>query len=167
MKKKGFTLIELIIVIVLLSVLVGVAAWTFVAGLRSWNSGIDRANIRQDGSFALEIMVRELSQADSFTIAQEDNVKFDADIDNDGSNETITYSTSDSELSRKVNGTTTVLSPDVDTFLLSYRDLNDTAMTPPITGAEHDDIRVITISLTMDRFDETLTLSSSAYARNQ
>ena len=165
-RKNGFTLIELVISVMLFSILATFVALAFLAGLRSWNSSSNRAQIRQSGSFALEIMTRDLSQANSFTIAQADQVKFDADIDNDGSDETITYDINGTELTRKVGGQETLLSPDTDTFALSYIDLNNTTMTFPVTGADRDDIRVVVISLTMDKADETINLSSSAYARN-
>lgn len=165
--KKGITLIELMIVIVLFTILAGFVTWVYVVGLKSWSTSRDRAEIRQDANAALERMVRDLSQASNFTIAQAGQVKFDADVDEDGTDETVTYSVSDSNLNRKVGGITTVLAPNVQTFGLSYRDLNDTAMATPIIGNERDDIRVVVISLTMDRADETITLSSSAYARNQ
>lgn len=165
--KRGFTLIELIIVIVLFSMLAAATFWTFVVGLRAWGSGRDRAYIRQDANLAIERMVRELSQAKSFTIAQADQVKFDADIDNDDTDETVTFAISDSSLERTVDGTTTVLTPDLQTLEFSYRDLNDVAMALPITGNDRDNIRVIVMSLTLNEGDETFVLSSSAYARNQ
>ncbi len=165
--KKGITLIELIIVIVLLSILVGFVSWVFVVGLRSWSSGKDRADIRQSSNLALERMVRELSQASSFTIAQAGQVKFVADLDDDGTDETVTFSVSNSELISDIDGTATVLAPDVQAFGLLYRDLNNVIMTFPISGGDRDNIRVIIISLTLNKVDETINLSSSAYARNQ
>ena len=165
--KKGITLIELIIVIVLLSILVGFVSWVFVVGLRSWSSGKDRADIRQSSNLALERMVRELSQASSFTIAQAGQVKFVADLDDDGTDETVTFSVSNSELFSDTDGTATVLAPDVQAFGLLYRDLNNVIMTFPISGGDRDNIRVIIISLTLNKADETINLSSSAYARNQ
>ena len=167
MKKTGFTLLELIIAIVFFTIFAGVVFWTFVVGLRVWGSGMNRAYIRQDANLAIERMVRELSQAKSFTIAQADQVKFDADIDNDGTVETVTFAISDGSLERTVDGTTTVLTSDLQTVEFSYRDLNDAAMAFPITGNDRDNIRVIVMFLTLNEGKETFTLSSSAYARNQ
>ena len=165
--KKGVTLIELIIVIVFLSILIGFVSWVFIVGLRSWSFSKNRSDIRQDGNLALEKMVRELSQASSFTIAQAEQVKFVADIDSDGTNETVTFSVTDSNLNRTVDGVTTVLTPDAQTLGFLYRDLNDAVMTFPITGGDRVNIRVVIISLTLNKVDETVNLSSSAYARNQ
>ena len=167
MKKTGFTLIELVIVIVFFTIFSGAAFWTFAAGLRAWGSGRDRTYIRQDASLAIERMVRELSRAKGFTIAQAAQVKFAADIDNDDSDESVTFAVNDGSLERTVDGTTTVLTSRLKTLELSYRDLNDTVMAFPITGNDRDNIRVVVISLTLDEGAETFELSSGAYVRNQ
>lgn len=170
---EGVTLIELIIVMALVAILVGAVSFTFAVGLESWSSGRNRSEIRQDGNLSLERMVRELSQASSITIAHADRIKFDADVDGDGTDETITFNFDDdnNNLNRTVvGGATTILAPNVQTFGLSYRDLDDTLLSLPQhtnTQVKRDRIRVIIISLTMDKGDETITLSSSVYARNQ
>jgi len=165
--RKGFTLIELIIVIILFIIIVGFAGWSFVVGLRTWASGMNRTEIRQDSALAMERMVRELSQAKLITIAQVDTVKFAADADDDGADETITFDTLTGNLNRTVKDTITVLARNVNSFQLAYYDLNDVLLDFPVLGADRDNIRVITITLTMNKADETLTLSSGAYARNQ
>ncbi len=165
--KKGITLIELIIVIILFILLSGFFLWTFSVGLKMWDSGRRRAEIRQSGALAIERMVRELSQASSFTIAQAEQVKFDADLDNDGSDETVTLSISGSELMWEAGAAEMVLASSVQNLAFSYRDLNNTAMAFPITGNERDDIRVVIIALTLSDEDETVILSSGVYTRNQ
>lgn len=167
MKKNGFTLIELIIVIVLFVMLAAAVFWTFVAGLRAWDSGWNRADVRQAGNLAIEIMTRELSQAKSFTVAQAGKVKFDADIDNDDSDETVTFAADDGCLKRTVDGIATVSTPNLQKLEFAYRDLNDAAMTFPITGNDHDNIRGIVIFLILNKGDETIMLSSGVYVRNQ
>ena len=165
--KRGFTLIEVIIVMALFSVLVGSACWVFTVGLSVWSSGRGRSEIRQDSSIAMETMVRELSQASSFTIAQAGTVKFSADVDDDGADETITFNTSGNNLNRTVEDIAVVLARNVDTFQLAYYDLNNNLLEQPLLGLQRDDIRVITISLTLSEADETFSLSSGVYARNQ
>ena len=168
--KKGLTLIELIIVIVLFSVLMISVSWVFIVGLRTWNSGLNRAQIRQDSSLAMEKMVRELSQADSITDAAADEITFLADLDDDGINETVTFDVNNTELIRTFEGVPTVLAFDVQGFELSYRDLDDNLLNLPQDTAsqkKRDDIRVIAISLSMNKADETIILNSGVYARNQ
>ena len=168
--KSGFTLIELIIVILLFSVIVAFVSWGFVTGLKVWNFGKDRADMIQNGNLTLEKMMRELSQASSITDADDNTITFLADIDDDGADEAITYSVSSNNINRTEDGTSTILASDVQTFQLSYRDLNDNAMSIPSDVAsqqKRDDIRIITIALTFNKADETINLSSSVYARNQ
>ena len=168
--RRGTTLIELIIVIVLFSMLAGFISWTFVAGLQVWDSGINRSNVRQDASLAMEKMVRELAQASLITAAQVDGITFVADLDDDGSNETITLDVSSNNLRRAEGSLSTILASNVQSFDLSYRNLDNKLMVVPEDTSgpdERDKIRVIIISLTMNKGDETITLSSSVYARNQ
>ncbi|MFA5500567.1 MAG: hypothetical protein WC404_05770, partial [Candidatus Omnitrophota bacterium] len=91
MRKKSFTLTELIIVAFFMSILVGSISWVFVVGLRTWSSGAARADIRQDANLALEKMVRDLSQASGITAADANNITFAADTDANGVNEIITF----------------------------------------------------------------------------
>jgi prepilin-type N-terminal cleavage/methylation domain-containing protein len=170
--KKGFSLIEILIVISLFTVIVGFALWAFVMGLRAWNSGQNRAEIRLDATYALERMVREISQASNIGIAQDDTVKFSADVNNNGVNETITYKVVDNNLIRSIpdlllEDIILVVARSADSLQLVYYDLDNNLLTPPIIGAQQDTIRLIQITLNMNKADETLTLSSSAYARNQ
>lgn len=171
-KQEGFTLIELIIVIVLFSILAIAVFWTFVVGLRAWGSGMDRAIIRQDANLAIERMVREISQASEISMAKSDEIQFDADLDGDGLVETIKFDVSnDNNLER----TEVITGPDivvtiarnVQDFTLRYLDGDNDTLLIPVAGPTQDDIRVIVISLTLDDGDETITLSSSVYARNQ
>lgn len=167
MKVKGFTLMELIIVTALIGILAGVVAFTFTVGLKTWSSGFYRTNLRQDGNLVLERMGRELSQAYSIRNAEADAITFWLDADG---NEEVTFELENSNLKRTGGGVERVLTPDVQTFALSYRDLNNNPMTLPqdvASQAKRDNIRVITISLTLDKADETVTLSSSVYTRNQ
>ncbi len=173
MQKKGFTLIELIIVIVFFTIFTGVVSWTFVVGLRTWGSGRDRAYIRQDANLAIERMVREVSQASEIETAKADEIEFEADLDQDGSVETIRFDVSnddDLERTEVIAGPDIVvtMAPNVQTFSLGYYldGDNDTLLTS-VTGSTRDDIRVVVMSLTLDDDDETITLSSSVYTRNQ
>jgi len=151
----------------LVAILAGVVSFTFAVGLKTWGSGRNRAEIRQDGNLAMERMVRELSQASGFTIARDDKVKFSADLDEDGEVESITFDTSEDNLNRTVEDVAVCLARNVETFHLAYYDLNNDLLEPPVAPSERDNIRVITITLTMNKVDETISLSSSVYARNQ
>jgi len=168
--KKGFTLFELIIVVLLVSILVGVVGFSFSVGLRSWNSGRKRVEITEEASLAVARMGRELRQASEFITAKTSEVTFEADLDGDASVETITFKVRQNadELERTEGGTVVVLARDVDTFTLGYylESDNDNLLSSA-TGPELDQIRVVVITLTLTKGDETISFTSSAYTRNQ
>ena len=167
--KSGFTLIELLIVVILFFILTGVAITAFTVGLRSWDSGLNRTDVRLESGRAMERMVRDISQASSITNAKDDTITFLVDLDDDGNDETVTFDVISNDLVRTVDGTDIPLATNVDALTFSYRDLNDDLMNPPGDTAnqtKRDNIRIVLISIDMSRGDETFNLSSSVYVRN-
>ncbi len=59
---RGFTLIEMLIVLFLLAMLSGVTGLVFLVSLRAWDSGCIRGGIREDISYATEKVVRDLKE---------------------------------------------------------------------------------------------------------
>ncbi len=168
--KKAFTLLELLVAIALVSTFAVTVLWLFSTGLKTWGFGYNRARLRQDVSAAMQRMVRELSQTNSISSAQDDQITFLADLDDNGTDETVAYALSGADLQRTEGTVVSVLAFDVQTFGLTYRDLDDNLLNPPgdtSTQTKRDRIRVVTVSLTMDKDDETVSLSSSVFARNQ
>ena len=170
MTKKAFTLIELTIVLVLLSIFIGAVLLIFVVQLKAWGSSLNRTVIRQQGHQALSRMVRELNQTNSITSASSNALTFLADLDDNGSDETIILSTSGNNLNRTEGAVIVPLAFNVQSFSLTYRDSSNNILTPPAgtdTQVERDTIKVVGLSLTMTKADETLNISSSAYLHNQ
>jgi len=171
--KKGFTLIELIITVALFAILVTAASWVFLVGSRAWESGRNRAGMRQDAALAMERMVREIGLASEITRARADEIDFEADMDQDELVEEITFDVSnDNNLERTVNvagpDTAVIMARDVQSFTLGYYLEGDNGdLQSSVTGPTMDEIRVVVITLTLSNGDETVTLSASAYARNQ
>ncbi len=58
--KRGFTLLETLIIFSLLSVLMCVSVHLFAVSLRAWGTGSLRTEIREDMSYAMEKTVRDL-----------------------------------------------------------------------------------------------------------
>ena len=172
--KKGFTLIELIVVITLFLMLASVVLWVFVVGLKSWDSGKNRANIRQSVNAAFERMTRELSQASEIAIAKADEIEFEADLDQNGSAEAIKFDISNAGVLQRTEiivGPDIIVSmvPYVQSFTLGYYldSDNDDLLSTVTTPSDLDSIRVVVMSITVTAGDETLTFSTSAYVRNQ
>ncbi len=168
--RKAFTLIELVVAIVLISIFVISVFGVFRVGLTVWGSGLDRAHLRQDSHAAVQRMTRELSQTNSITSAAAAQITFLADLDDNGSDETVSYSLSGGNVLRAEGSVTTVLARSVQSLGFTYTDLNNTVLTPPggtDSQAERDTIRVIGIALGMAKNNETFNLSASIHARNQ
>lgn len=168
--KKGLTLIELLVVIVLLGGLSAAVVFVFMAGLKSWNSVRNRTEIIESLNLAMARMTRELSQASEITRARSDEIDFEADLDGGGVTEDITFDiNSDDELERiEDGGSAVILARDVQSFTLGYYlEADNDNLLSSVTGPSLDDIRVIVITLALSKSGETVSLRSSAYARNQ
>ncbi len=160
---KGFTLLELFLVMALLSILLGVMGLTFLVGLRAWDTGILSGGIKKEASYSLRIMTEELKQATSITAAGLNSVTFVADLDNDGENETISYSWSGvigESLNRtKTTATGTVTTPalarDVQGASFQYYGASNNLLGPPpaVTASL---VRVVELTLQLARESETL-----------
>jgi len=73
-QKKGFTLLETLIVFSLLSVLMGVSAYLFTVSLRAWGTGSLRTEIREDMSYAMEKTVRDLKEMANGSLHQYNSI---------------------------------------------------------------------------------------------
>lgn len=80
--KRGFTLIELMITIVMLAALVGVAAYVFRAVLLNWSSEETRAGVDISLDRGIEEMVRDLREAKQVSYVNNDEIRFTPDQSN-------------------------------------------------------------------------------------
>ncbi len=63
MKKKGFSLLEVIIVAGLITVLTGAIVFVYLSCFRAWNAGLDHSTLRIQLAQTLENMTRDISKA--------------------------------------------------------------------------------------------------------
>ena len=97
-KKNGLTLIELLITTAVLSILILTVGYTFIIGLKLWNEGYNRSDIRTDLSQALELASKNLRQAKSIDALTAGSITFTADLgDGDDTYRIYLYNASDSE----------------------------------------------------------------------
>lgn len=73
-KTKGFTLLETLIAFSLLSVLMGVSAYLFTVSLRAWGTGSLRTEIREDMSYAIEKIIRDLKETANASLGQYNSI---------------------------------------------------------------------------------------------
>ena len=176
-KRFGLTLIELLTAILLFSAIALAATLMLTTGLKTWSSNQSSLDVRQNGNLAMEKMVRCLELASNITAATTDSITFAADIDNNGTNETVTiaFDAVNKRINITTEGITTILTPDAQSFSLSYYQ-SDTQTSygaipqpsfTPVDQYDRNRIATIKISLTMNKGSDTVTLSSSAFCRNR
>lgn len=73
--KKGFSLIELIVVITILGIVILGLVTFFTGGTRSWVAGQSQLKAQRNARQAMDRMVRELRHSEKFLISKDDKVK--------------------------------------------------------------------------------------------
>ena len=76
MNEKGFTLVEIIIVIVILGIISGVTFQIVASGVEAFKKSSARKELYDQGRLALERMVRELRDAKEITATSSDSITF-------------------------------------------------------------------------------------------
>jgi prepilin-type N-terminal cleavage/methylation domain-containing protein len=164
-KHKGFTLIEVIMVITLLGTLAAVIALPLIQGVRGWFAVSTRAGIADSGRVALERMVREIKNIETKEVAIEPTeppspcIASTADAttlpfsgaDGDLANcNTTTFSLSGSQILR--NGTP--LANNIQSLAFGYYNAANTPLTPPLTPPTIATIRRISIEIVAEKGGE-------------
>ncbi len=162
----GFTLVEIILVIVIL----GIVAGTFVRYLQAGNRMFDQVNGRkellQEGRAALLRVVREIRQVRSSAdviFADTENFSFYGVDDN---RYRISFSGTpgdDLMFGRGLNEQ--ILASDVDSLAFEYVKSDGTAAVPLVSPNETDIFRV-TISLRLAKMGTEVSLKTGTYLRN-
>jgi len=154
--KRAFSLMELIIVIMMLFALVGTVTLLFIVGLKAFDAGYARGDIRQDISQAMQRMIREIRQAkDSTVIVTSTQIDFTADLDSGISgDEVYRYRLVSNELrwSR--------ISPNSTSEVILARNLDLPA------SSFSEDSNLISIQLQSTQDEQTVILRSNVRPRN-
>ncbi|MBL7069570.1 MAG: prepilin-type N-terminal cleavage/methylation domain-containing protein [Candidatus Omnitrophica bacterium] len=91
-QRRGFTLVETIIVIVILSVIMFSVMYFMTEGFRIWVQNRNYIELRADGRYALSRMAAEIKLAeDLIPGATNQEISFHADVDYDGYPQLIMY----------------------------------------------------------------------------
>ncbi len=88
---RGFTIIEMIIVLLLMAIMLGVSGYLFVVGLHAWDSGMTRTGIREDISYAMEKMIRDLKETANGSLRQYSSIIHTIQYDNLSGNTYVLY----------------------------------------------------------------------------
>jgi len=174
--KRGFTLLETLIVFLLFSVLMGVSAYLFTVSLRVWGTGRLRTEVREDMSYATERTVRDLKEVTNGSLGQYSSIAHTIQYDDLSGNTYVFYlynaddGTLDSTYSESIydllkadiNGGDTPASGDGKLIL---RDLISPDAAAPATALTISSNQ-ITLDFVVQRIDEIVRLRTKVTPRN-
>ncbi len=89
--KRGFTLLETLIALSLFSVLICVSAYLFTVGLRVWSTGSLRTEIREDTSYAMDKVVRNLKEMALRSLSQYSSIAHTVQYNDSAGNTYVFY----------------------------------------------------------------------------
>jgi len=175
---RGFTLIEMIIVLFLLAMLSGVTGLVFLVSLRAWDSGRIRTGIREDISYAAEKVVRDLKEMALRSLSQYSSIAHTVQYNDFAGNTYVFYlynaddSSFDSTYSeslynlRKAN-TSQGGNPALGDGVLILRDLVSPDAAAPATALSiNPNGTQVTIDFVVQRSDEIVRIRTKIRPRN-
>ncbi len=162
--KEGYTLIEIILVLVIIGVLAGILIEPFRQGVKSYIGIETRADLTSQAREATVRIVREMrniqkkdNDKPNITSADATSITF---VDNQGV--PISFSLSGSTVLRDTN----ILADKVSSLQVRYFDGNNGEISSPLdTEAKRDAVRRILVILTMQENTETVTMTGQAFLR--
>lgn len=156
--QKGFTLIEMVMVIIILAIISSMLAPLLIEGLNTFSQEENIVNANWQGQIAMARMSRDIasirSSSDLTTIATT-NLAF-----TDSSNNTISYSLNGTDLTLTQNGTGAVLANGIQSLTFTYFDKNG------VSTATATSVRFIQIALNVIQNNVNYTLTTMIYPRN-
>ena len=162
--KKGFTLIELVIVITIVGIAASIIGAILLGAIDAWTFKFNRNDILWDGRLAIDRMTREIrtiKDSASVTTASSAQFRFI-----DAGNKDITYSLSSTNLNRTEDGAANLLAENVSSFAFTYYDASDTVISVPAVSPSATDIRRVRINLTLTKNGQNVYLQSDASPKN-
>ena len=170
---KGFTLIEMIMVITLLGIIAAIIAIPLLQGARGWFDATTREGITQSGRIGIERMTREIRNtarkvnntpcisAASVTPPVYTFSDMNGDLTNCNS---IKFSLSGTEIKRNEGmADEAVLADNVSTLTINYYDSSNALLSDPITASN---IRRLSIEIESTKGTETLRKYNEVYLSN-
>jgi len=151
MNRRAFTLVEMIITILLISVLSFGIAYIFMEGFRTYVFNRNIIGLRSEARMGLKRMTSEIKLAESITVTSSTDFSIDADVDDNGAAETVRYYLDGTNLRRQKDAV-----PDPGNILLVDVD----SVTFTAEGAN-----ALIIDITLKKDDNSIHAKTSARGR--
>jgi len=176
--KKGFTVIELMASATLMAIVVGLTTLTYFNSTQTAQSAINISKAATEARTAMYVLTKDTREIISFVDADEDEITFYSNVDQDEDVEEVHYYTVENggyyTLYREFDAVsqtlgTKIISNHIFEYLTGYgEDILDT----PVDAAELPNIRGINIRLLIDLEDteetvRTMDLETSISLRNR
>ena len=162
---RGFSLIELFIVVSLLGLFMGAVQETLITGLRAVNAAHRREAIRQPLASALERFARDAGVASNVDAAETGRFQFDTPSVN---NVEYDYDSGAGTLTRDdASSSAIILLRNLTAFDFDYVDCQGTLYTGTVSGSSTEDsLRVVQVVATVTQNQETLAVARAVFLRN-
>ncbi len=172
--RKGLTLFEMLIALLITSLLSGTITFIFVSLLKGWDYQSRRLDVKLETSRSLDTVIHDLKETLSITTAENRNITIwfrDTDLDGvQDAGEVVTFSwdgVSGSSLTR-TQVTSKIIANYITNFQLNYFDEDNEELPSPVNPqSERDEIKLITVTIASSKGSETVTLRSNAKLRNR
>ena len=165
MRKKSFTLIELVITMTVLVVMGWLGVSALLSGVDSWSMFNQRKELLTDGRMALDRMAREIRMVkDKENILVADPAAFSfVDVDNN----TISFTINSSVVERAENLTVNGLLGNVTNLSFTYYDASNSIISTPVISPSETNIRRVKINISLSKgASRDLNLETDAWPRN-
>jgi len=161
----GFTLIELVFVMLILGIIAAVVSQFALQGIRSYSIEQDRGDAHSQARLAVERVVREARAIRSCADIADPSLTPSATLSfTDSSGTAVTFNV---DAARNLTRDGNILARGVSsTSLQPFRFLKKDGVTPTTSCASPDDIWFIEITLTCAQGSESLRLRNQIHPRN-
>ncbi len=170
MDNKGFTLIEMVMVITLLGIIGGIIALPLYIGTKGWFEATTREGITESGRIAIERMAREIrntaktaADAPCILSATATSISFSTVSD---CSSPITFSLAVPNIQRTDASGTSNLASDVTSFDINYYNSANGVIARPVVVGNIPTIRRLSIEIVSTSGGETLRKYSEVYLSN-
>ena len=173
---KGYTIIELMLVVLLMLMIVTLVSGTYILSINTSRDIIEITTSEIDARVAIYRISKDLREAANISIAEDDEITFDSNVDTDEGLELVHYYINGSDLYRQIDGgdPAVVANYVIDGNLFTYYTEENTpegGLSTPVGEADRGNIRLIGINVSIDQSgaesDRTMDLNTIIYLRNQ